>query len=439
MKYLLIVLAAWSIVPATLAEARWAIRPKNVPTARLLENTAAHVKANPADPQGYYVLGRLHSMAFATDAEELTIGQSFRPQKTEDGLPTFLPYHSIKVQPAVKDGKLHLTGKRLVHLAASVRYYRRAINLSAPKPDDQADRKAAAKRWDPKDRARALLGLAWMYEVASGYLEEIKQANRDNVLGPLSPRDRKSVGTFFQGRDQWRDRAIATYQEAFEATKVGDQQRRRSGPGADSLISLDAAQSIVRMFKGVDATEDQQQLLTEMKAYAASMSNIGRVVTPIIFSLRETESVDELLEPNRIVKYDLDGDGVKSPWPWVRSDTWLLAWDPQRTRAIEDGRQLFGSVTWWIYWDDGYQPLAALDNNRDGWLEGAELMGISAWQDRNANGRSEKAEVVTLETLGIRRIATQPAARGAIATHPRGIEFHDGRKTATYDWTPRSK
>lgn len=438
MKHLMFVIAVWAIVPATLAEARWAIRPKNVPTERLLENTAAYVKANPKDPQGHYVLGRLHSMAFATNADELTIGQAFRPPKEENPLPGFLPYHSVKVQAATKDGKLELTGERLSHLDASVGHYHKAILLSEPKGDKPKDPKAE-KKWNPRDRARAMLGLAWMYEVASDHVDAIKEAARNNALGPLSPRERKSVATFLQGIAEWRDNAISIYQDAFEATKVGDQQRRRSGPGADSLISLDAAQSIVRMMKDVEATEAQEKLVTEMKAYAASMGKVGRVVTPIVFSTRDTQSVDELLAPNLTVKFDLDGDGVKSTWPWLRSDTWLLAWDPKETGEIEDGRQLFGSVTWWIYWDDGYQPLAALDNDRDGWLTSAELKGLSAWQDRNSNGRSEKSEVVTLESMGVRRIATKPTTRSGVAANPQGIEFHDGRKTATYDWTPRSK
>ena len=54
--------------------------------------------------------------------------------------------------------------------------------------------------------------------------------------------------------------------------------------------------------------------------------------------------------------------------------------------VLEVGLQLFGSVTWWLFWEDGYAPLAALDDNHDGRLEGAELKGIAIWFDRNGNG-----------------------------------------------------
>jgi tetratricopeptide (TPR) repeat protein len=37
--------------------------------------------------------------------------------------------------------------------------------------------------------------------------------------------------------------------------------------------------------------------------------------------------------------------------------------------------RLFGTVTWWMFWNDGDHALDALDDERDGRLRGAELHG----------------------------------------------------------------
>ena len=41
------------------------VQPTEVPLERLLQNTEAYIRKNPKDAQGYYVLGRVHSLAFA--------------------------------------------------------------------------------------------------------------------------------------------------------------------------------------------------------------------------------------------------------------------------------------------------------------------------------------------------------------------------------------
>lgn len=53
----------------------------------------------------------------------------------------------------------------------------------------------------------------------------------------------------------------------------------------------------------------------------------------------------------------------------------LLVRDPQHKSKIESGRQLFGNVTWWMFWRNGYQALAALDDTMDG-LPAANSLGF---------------------------------------------------------------
>jgi len=92
-------------------------------------------------------------------------------------------------------------------------------------------------------------------------------------------------------------------------------------------------------------------------------------------------------------------------------------------------------VTWWLFFSDGYRALDALDDNRDGKLADGELAGISAWFDRNSNGRTDEREVVTLKELRIASVATGAASRdGNCLMNENGLAFHDGRTVPTYDW-----
>ena len=134
------------------------------------------------------------------------------------------------------------------------------------------------------------------------------------------------------------------------------------------------------------------------------------------------------------------GDGVKRTWEWVSPDTGILVWDPNHTGKVKSGRQLFGSVTWWMFWEDGYAPLRALDDNGDGVLTGKELRGISVWVDRNGNGISDPGEVTPASQFGIRSIRISPDSRlNRVLSSARGIEMKDGSVSPTFDWVPKSK
>jgi hypothetical protein len=161
-------------------------------------------------------------------------------------------------------------------------------------------------------------------------------------------------------------------------------------------------------------------------------------VTPIVFSLSKAGRLDDLLDNKRTVTFDLDGTGRSQTWPWVKPDTAILVWAPEAGRSspvVQSGRQLFGSVTWWIFWRDGYAALDALDDNRDGRLSGAELHGLAVWFDRNGDGVAEAGEVVPIEELGIDSIDVRRTGfDGESACNRGGLMMKDGRVLPTYDW-----
>lgn len=168
-------------------------------------------------------------------------------------------------------------------------------------------------------------------------------------------------------------------------------------------------------------------------------NNLSRAaITPFIFSLNENETINQLIDSIIKVNFDLEGNGKSRQWLWVKSNTAFLVWDPQNSGEITSGRQMFGSVTWWIFFENGYQALDILDDNRDGQLEGSELNGIRAWFDKNSNGTSELGEVVDLTTLQIKSIGTKPNCMiENMPVHKKGITLMDGSKLPTYDWVTK--
>ncbi|HKA20876.1 MAG TPA: hypothetical protein VKN18_21525, partial [Blastocatellia bacterium] len=118
-------------------------------------------------------------------------------------------------------------------------------------------------------------------------------------------------------------------------------------------------------------------------------------------------------------------------------DAGWLVHDPRHTGRITSALQMFGGVTFWMFWNNGYEALRSLDDNADGVLTGEELKGLAIWRDMNRNGISESGEVRTLACWGITALSCQYASDSAtknlIAWSARGVTFKDGTLRPTYD------
>ncbi len=422
----------------------WKISPKDVPVERLLENARAYLRRRPDDGQGHYVLGRLHSMAFALGKDQLTVASA--PGPLDRTLPTFVPWESVLSKRTGGAPKV-LTGKQLVHLEASIRNYRQAVDLwsavpkekpkTEPEKPKEGDKEKASA--EPAAVARAMLGQAWMLEEAATLQDAFAKGVASEDFKKLDKGDREAVAKLAADSRDWQAQSLEGYRGVYRLMADKDKRRGFAGPQADTLMSADAATAIVRILGARKTNFDEREEIGQMKAHLGHVAAIGRVVTPIIFPALSPQPLDRLLDAGKVVDFDLAADGLGRRWPWLRSDACLLVWDPQGTGQVRDGRQLFGSVTWWIFWDDGYQPLAALDDDGDGYLAGKELAGLAAWQDRNGNGRSDTGEVVPIGQRGIRRIAAHSQGREqGVPANARGIELESGAWLPTYDWTPVS-
>ena len=375
--------------------ALWA-RATAVPIERLLKNINTYIVRNPKDAQGYYVRGRLHSLAFATGTRKLEVYES-----DADKLPQFPSYDSIF---AKRSGNFQLSKEAQAHLLASIRDYQRATELD-------------------RNHAMAFLGLGWVLEDGAIFADKVNPFPKEKK--PKNP------------RANWLEKALTAYRQAYKLTVASDLKLDGLGPGAHAAISYETGESILRLLRNRTLTNEARTEITQIETTIAEIEKKPRAITPIIFPLTEPASLESLLTNNQRVRFDLAGDGKAALWPWVKPNVGILVWDPKHTGQIKSGQQLFGSVTWWISWSNGYQPLAMLDNNGDGWLVGKELKGLAVWVDANTNGVSEAGEVTTLEKFGVTRVAVNSADHMANTPfNPNGIHLRNGRILPTYDWTP---
>ena len=260
------------------------------------------------------------------------------------------------------------------------------------------------------------------------------------VLAASRKQDSKEAGEAVRKllRSWWRDVAIEYYGRVAGATVERDakldQQPIR---GIEELASYEATAALVRLLKerGERNAEDKKLLakaegdLKRLRAVPPSM-----VMTPIIFGDGATR-VEDLLEPGSAAAFDMRGIGKREWWSWVKPTTAFLVWDPQDRRRVVSARQLFGSVTWWMMFRDGYEALAMLDDDRDGVLCGGELAGLAVWVDEDGDGVCQRSEVRTVKEAGIAWIAAGIERwDGVTPMNTRGIGMADGRVLATFDW-----
>jgi len=160
-------------------------------------------------------------------------------------------------------------------------------------------------------------------------------------------------------------------------------------------------------------------------------------VTPIAVPLADGLTAADLEAPEARVPFDVDGSGLDRKWSWITPKAAWLVIDPQLNGKITSGRQLFGNVTFWMFWSNGYAPLSALDDNRDGILTGKELDCLALWKDANGDGIADPGEVKPLSAYGIVAISfkwqTLNDHPDKVAFSPDGVVFQDGKTRPTFD------
>jgi hypothetical protein len=416
-------------------------RPSYVPVDRLISNATAYIQEHPEDASGYYTLGRIHYLAFVN--KSFLIGGSLGEQSQPYVIPFWM--HGSYLEDARTEEAKRLALQEFGYASTAdvpperetefwdrvwaIRDDLAARDWQPPQPTEEelVGHAAAAQMnfykaiaLDPNN-ALYYLGQASLGEQYLAVLREATPAAMPPALVKIM-----------------LDGVKATYLLAYELALPGDLSREyRPVEGLPGLVSYEAGNAYIRLWEAeAEIPAHVQEKIAEIKANLAKLEDLPMgPITPIVFSLEANTSLARLLMPERVVRFDLDGDGAVEQRPWIQPTTGLLVWDGDRDGRITSGRELFGSATWWLFFSNGYRALDILDDNRDGFLTAGELKGISAWFDRNSNGQSDKGEVVSLESLGITAIGTRPTDYdGKTPRHASGLRLRDGRTLPTYDW-----
>ena len=105
----------------------------SVPVDRLIANTGKYVKAHPDDSAGYFLLGRLHSLAYSAIPRLVEI---WRWSRGYDPASTLPPVAFLEPVPFperyVKENAL--PEKAREHLLEALRNYRRATEMKQEQP-----------------------------------------------------------------------------------------------------------------------------------------------------------------------------------------------------------------------------------------------------------------------------------------------------------------
>jgi hypothetical protein len=233
--------------------------------------------------------------------------------------------------------------------------------------------------------------------------------------------------------DQSGDRAAAIREYRAVIARAWPKERDKGQFGVfEESFAAEAGGYLRRL---LDPVTDAREI-AEIQARADQVTRMPRAITPIAIPMRNDVSADRILD-GETSRFDADGSGVARRWTWITADAAWLVHDPRATGRITSALQLFGSVTFWMFWHDGYEALAALDDNGDGELRGSELAGLALWHDRNRNAVTDADEVKPLAAHGIVGLACRAVRTDGDATvtawAPDGVTFADGTRRASYD------
>jgi hypothetical protein len=379
----------------------------SAPVDRLLRHAEAYLAKHPNEAKAHATLARIHHYALQTTRDRIGAFEPTPEDGGKDALPVVTDFVSDK-----RPGR-PLSEKAMVrHAAQALEEYDEALRL------------------DPS------LSYCWL---SKAYVMETFAKYRDSTLfvdNSIFGKPWKEEDLPASLRGITKQRIWDAFAKAFEANlpellKLKDHQ-------LDEVVAVEAARNVISLANGKENTlsaTDRKTLQRARLAVARYKKLPMGPITPIVFALQPAAHLSDLLAPDTVVDFDLRGWGFRERWSWVKPELGMLVWDPLQKGHITSAHQLFGGYSFQIFWDHGYDALAALDDNGDGMLSGVELAGISAWFDRNGNGKSDPGEVVPLEDMGVKEVAvTATGQDGAHLMNPQGIVFKNGHVLPTWDW-----
>lgn len=228
-----------------------------------------------------------------------------------------------------------------------------------------------------------------------------------------------------------KDEAIKQYRKAIESGWEKEKDAR--GGLAPRWIVAEAGGYLKPL---LDANKDKAEIAL-IDERIAVLNSKPRAVTPIAIPLQAGLEASDLEDRAAQVRFDVDGSGLPQTWSWIKPNAAWLVYDQRGTGKPDSALQLFGNVTFWCFWDNGYEAMRSLDNDHDGKLAGQELQHLALWQDANSNGNADAGEVKPLAEHGIVALSCEyqrdTSHVDTIPFSPAGVTFKNGETRATYD------
>ena len=346
---------------------------EDVPIDRLVANLEAELAANPKSVETLINLARLHAMAYSLKADAFP-GSRMKPDQPL--LPAYPP-GSPELPPIVRPATTtEQAASAARHLKESIRHYEAALVLEP-------------------DNLTARLGRGWVRQQGGNTQE-----------------------------------AIADYRAVVKQAWQKDQQIKGLMPSQRLFTSEAAGYLIPLLDKERDAAE-----IADLEAKQAKIKSLPRAITPIAIPLRNGLPADALVDEQASVRFDADGSGPRE-WTWITPDAGWLVYDAKGRGDVGSALQLFGNVTFWLFWSNGYEPMRVLDDNRDGELAGTELEHLAIWNDRDRDGVTDRGEVQSLASHGIVAVSCRYNRLDDplfAAMSPAGVRLANGATRPTYD------
>jgi tetratricopeptide (TPR) repeat protein len=372
---LAILVSALAAVAAARLSALYEIpRTREVPVARLVANLERDLKADPRNIELQINLARLHGMAYALKTE--VVAAAPRAGEREEpyyGLhPDLIPYKTERASTPTAEAAAR------EHLEKAISHYEAALGL------------------DPRNLL-ARLGYGWVLDQAGE-----------------------------------KTRAIGEYRRVIKEAWVTEETAYRALPETRFFTAEAAGYLIPLLGDESDATE-----ISDLQGKKKALDDrAARAITPIAVPFADDIPPRLIVAADARVVFDADGSGLPRQWTWIRPNAGWLVHDPERKGQITSALQWFGNVTFWLFWTNGYEALAALDDDDSGALTDDELRHLAIWHDRNTNGISEAGEVRPLADHGIVGLSCRYVDGDGVtlaAFSPDGVQLTNGRTRSSYD------
>jgi hypothetical protein len=241
-----------------------------------------------------------------------------------------------------------------------------------------------------------------------------------------NPKDKKAWEANGYNRGAWvRAQRRAREAAAREATK----DICGSAPPAGLLFT------ILEYFR--DPTEARRRADQHwFERYLPPGEENSLYVPPVLLDLRGSGRIDTV-NLNDGVYYDYDGDGFAEATGWVSPDAGILVMDRNGNGVLDNGSELFGSLTPLPDGQpaaDGFEALAALDGNHDGKIDAQDgaYSQLMVWANSGGEENWQAGQLFSLPQLGITSIdlnwttVNTTDAQGNIELYAGSFQWNDG-------------